>query len=70
MKAVSVLLSAKETVVADAVERLKQENFRLTGQLMALNKTLIQNKAASVVEGTANPIFSRITWMRIPAGNS
>ena len=47
VKAVSVLLSAKEAVVADAVERLKQENFRLTGQLMALNKTLIQNKAAS-----------------------
>ncbi len=57
VKAVSVLLSAKEAVVADAVERLKQENFRLTGQLMALNKTLIQNKAASVAEGTANPIF-------------
>ena len=57
VKAVSVLLSAKEAVVADAVERLKQENFRLTGQLMALSKTLIQNKAASVAEGTANPIF-------------
>lgn len=57
VKAISVLLSAKEAVVADAVERLKQENFRLTGQLMALNKTLIQNKAASVTEGTANPVF-------------
>lgn len=57
VKAVSVLLSAKEAVVADAVERLKQENFRLTGQLMTLNKTLIQNKAASVTEGTANPVF-------------
>lgn len=57
VKAISVLLSAKEAVVADAVERLKQENFRLTGQLMALNKTLIQNKAASVAEGTANPVF-------------
>lgn len=57
VKAISVLLSAKEAVVADAVERLKQENFRLTGQLMALNKTLIQNKAAAVPEGTAHPVF-------------
>lgn len=57
VKAISVLLSAKEAVVADAVERLKQEDFRLTGQLMSLNKLLIQNKAAAVEEDTANPVF-------------
>ena len=57
VKAISVLLSAKEAAVADAVERLKQENFRLNGQLMALNKALIQNKAAAVPEGTSNPVF-------------
>ncbi len=57
VKAISVLLSAKETLVAEAVERLKQENFRLTGQLITINKTLIQDKAAAVAEGTANPVF-------------
>ena len=57
VKAISVLLSAKEALVADAVERLKQENFRLTGQLMTLNRALIQDKAAAVPEGSANPVF-------------
>ncbi|MGN8800698.1 alanyl-tRNA editing protein [Candidatus Merdisoma sp. HCP28S3_D10] len=57
VKAVSVLLSAKEAVVADAVERLKQENFRLTGQLMTLNRTLIQIKASQVPEGQKSPVF-------------
>lgn len=57
VKAISVLLSAKESVVADAVERLKQENFRLTGQLMALNRALIRDKAAAVPEGSASPVF-------------
>ena len=57
VKAISVLLSAKEALVADAVERLKQENFRLTGQLMTLNRALIRDKAAAVPEGSANPVF-------------
>ena len=57
VKAISVLLSAKEALVADAVERLKQENFRLTGQLMTLNRALIRDKAAAVPEGSTNPVF-------------
>ena len=57
VKAISVLLSAKEALVSDAVERLKQENFRLTGQLMTLNRALIRDKAAAVPEGSANPVF-------------
>lgn len=57
VKAVSVLLSAKENLVADAVEHLKQEAYELRGRLMRLNLSRIQEKAASVPPETANPIF-------------
>ena len=57
VKAVSVLLSAKENRIADAVERLKQEAFDLKGQLMRLNLSRVQEKAAAVPEGTADPVF-------------
>ncbi len=57
VKAVSVLLSAKEALIADAVERLKQETFELKGRLMQLNLSRIQEKADAVPEGTLNPVF-------------
>ena len=57
VKAISVLLSAKEAFVADAVERLKQEAYDLRGAQMRLNLSRIQEKAAGIPEGTANPIF-------------
>lgn len=57
VKSISVLLSAKENRVTEAVERLRQEAYELKGQLMQQNLTRIQEKAASVSEGTANPVF-------------
>lgn len=52
--AVSVLLSAKPEVIADAVTRLKEENFSLKGQLMELESSLIEQKAALIPDGTQN----------------
>ena len=57
VKAVSVLLSAKENQTAGAVERLKQEAYELKGRLMCLNLARIQEKAAAVPEGTENPVY-------------
>lgn len=57
VKTVSVLLSAKEALVTDAVERIKQENFQLTGRLMQFQDAMVRDKAASVPEGTENIAF-------------
>lgn len=57
VRAVSVLLSAKENKIPQAVERLKQETFELKGRLMQLNLSRIQDKAAAVPDGTENPVF-------------
>lgn len=57
VKAISVLLSAKEQDTSGAVERLKQENFNLVGQILKLQKTLIEQKAAMVQEGTKDIAF-------------
>lgn len=57
VRAVSVLLSAKENKIPQAVERLKQEAFELKGRLMQLNLAYIQDKAAAVAVGTENPVF-------------
>ena len=57
IKAVSVLLSTKEEDTPRAVERLKQENFRLIGQIMQLQKALIGQKASAVPEGTKDIVF-------------
>ena len=57
VKAVSVLLSAKEDRIAAAVERLKQEAFDLRGRLMSLNLARVREKAAAVPEGAADPVF-------------
>lgn len=57
VKAISVLLSAKEEDAAKAVEHLKQENFNHIGQILQLQKTLIEQKAAKVPEGTKDIAF-------------
>lgn len=57
VKAISVLLSAKEGETARAVERLKQENFNLIGQILKLQKDLIRQKAESVPECSKNIVF-------------
>ena len=57
VKAVSVLLSAKEARIAEAVERLKQENFALTGRLMQFQLSMVRDKAAKVPEGTEHIAF-------------
>ena len=57
IKAISVLLSAKEEDTSKAVERLKQENFNLVGRILQLQKILIEQKAAAVPEGTKDIIF-------------
>lgn len=57
VKAISVQLSAKETEVAQAVERVKQEAYELNGRLMQLGLSLVKEKAAAVPEGTENIVF-------------
>ncbi len=52
--AVSILLSAKLETVADAVGRLKDENFALKGQIMALQTSLVEQKADAVPADAAN----------------
>lgn len=57
VKAVSVLLSAKEAQIAEAVERLKQENYNLTGRLMQFQLSMVREKTAKVPEGTQHIAF-------------
>jgi len=57
VKAVSVLLSAKEALVAEAVEHVKQQAYTLTGRLMQLQLKMIEDKASAVPEGTKNIAF-------------
>lgn len=57
IKAISVLLSAKEENTSKAVEHLKEENFNLIGQIMQLQKALIEQKASTVPEGTKDIAF-------------
>lgn len=54
LSAVSVLLSAKLETAADAVGRLKDENFALKGQIMALQTALMEQKANAVPADAAN----------------
>ena len=52
VRAISQLLSAREDRVAEAVERVKQENYRQRGELMMLTQTLLDHKVAAVEQGT------------------
>ncbi|WMC92113.1 alanyl-tRNA editing protein [Kineothrix sp. MB12-C1] len=49
---ISALLSAKPELIAQAVERLKEENFSLRGQIMDLQDTLTELKVAQITEDT------------------
>ncbi len=57
VKAISVALSAKETLVSEAVERVKEEAYLLNGRLMQFQLAMVQEKAAAVPEGTADIAF-------------
>lgn len=57
VKAISVLLSAKEEDTSKAVERLKEENYSLIGKILQLQKALIMQKAATVPDRSKNVIF-------------
>lgn len=57
VKAVSVLLSAKESRIPQAVTHLKEENYILTGRVMQLQKIRIQEKADAVPEDTGHIAF-------------
>lgn len=53
-EAISSLLSAKQEALTAAVQRLKDDNYALKGQLLTLQTALIEQKAASVPEHTGN----------------
>ena len=57
VRAISALLSAKENLVQDAVERQKEEIYRLNGQLMKLNMMRIQEKASALPDKAQSPVF-------------
>ena len=56
-KAISALLSVKEKDTARAVDRLKQENYDLIGQILKLKKSLIHQKAAAIPDRSKNAAF-------------
>lgn len=51
VKKVSVLLSANEKEIAEAVEQLKEEKAQLKNEIVLLQKKLLKSKAAQVAEG-------------------
>lgn len=55
--AISVLLSAKQEALTDAVHKLKEDNFALKGQILDLQNALIEQKAACVAEDTQHLIL-------------
>ncbi len=57
VKSISVLLSAKEEDTSRAVERLKQENFQLTGRILKLQKALICQKASAIPKTAGDILF-------------
>lgn len=54
LSAVSVLLSAKLEAAADAVSKLKEDNFALKGQIMDLQSALTAQKADAIPEDAQN----------------
>lgn len=57
VQGISVLLSAKQSEVAEAVERLKKENETLAASLSALKKTLATEMANAAKETAGSLIF-------------
>ena len=57
-KRISALLCAKEYEVADAVERMKEEQASLKGKLASLQQKLLSYQAAQIpVEGKVTAVF-------------
>lgn len=54
LNAISVLLSAKQETAADAVAKLKEDMFTLKGQMLALQNSLIEQKAAAILQESQN----------------
>lgn len=54
---ISVLLSAKESLTADAVSRLKEEQFALNGRLMALQGQILKQELEQLPAGSKDVLF-------------
>lgn len=57
VKAVSVLLSAKEAEIAQAVHRTQDEIYTLKGRLSALQMSMVKEKASTLTENTKLAVF-------------
>lgn len=57
VSSISVQLSAKPEAVSDAVARLKEENFRQRGRMMALQEQLLQFQLAAIPSGQENVVL-------------
>lgn len=51
VRKVSVLMSAKETEIAEAVEQLKEEKAQLKNEIALLQNKLLRNKASQIAAG-------------------
>lgn len=57
VKRISVLLSAKEGLVAEAVTRLKEEQFATQGRLMKLQNQMLVRELSALPENSRDVIF-------------
>ncbi len=57
VRTIAQSMSANESQVAEAVERLKMEIFRQKGEIMALTNELLNYKVASVPEGAKKAVM-------------
>ena len=57
VRAISQALSAREDRVAEAVDKLKQENYRQRGEMMNLSNALLECKVAAVPENSERAVF-------------
>ena len=51
VRKVSILMSAKENEIAEAVEQLKEEKAQLKNEIALLQGKLLRSKASQIVEG-------------------
>lgn len=57
VKQISVLLSAKESLVADAVTRLKEEQYTLRGRLMAVQEQRLKQELENLPADSRDVVF-------------
>ena len=57
VRGISQLLSAREDLVVQAVERLKQENYQLKGAKMALELSVLEYKVREIAPGTEQVVL-------------